>query len=305
MKYQTQKILDFSEENTSLICLLRGAILLKDGKEKVLQLKLRNDSKNIVEEVTLQITCKNEEGQLLGTQLFTYSNLFILSGQEFGSNVPIFLKYADTEQVSIEIEESFNEIEINNNKKNKNEFLFDSNENFKIISIGNNIIVGIISLWVIIYPTIGKLFFSSHHLLACSYLFFPYSTIQVALSRKKAYKAALAFNILFFLGIPILIVSSRAGSDYPGNIGIYTICWISLVLVTIWTKRWSDLLISILAFVIFIIQQIRVYQQYGRYFNLFVADMLAPSYEIIYFIPFGIISIMGLYHLIKKKFKIL
>lgn len=305
MGYQTQKILEFDKGNNTPIGLMRGAILLNSEKEKVLQLKMRNNSKNIIDETTVKVLCKNEEGQLLGTQLFTYSNLFILSGQEFGSNVPIFLKYADTEQVTIEIEESFTEIEINNNKKNKNEFLFDSNENFKIISIGYNIIVGIISLWVIIYPTIGKLFFPSHHLLACSYLFFPYSTIQVALSRKKAYKAALAFNILFFVGIPILIVSSGAGSEYPGNIGIYTICWISLVLVTIWTKRWSDLLISILAFVIFIIQQIRVYQQYGRYFNLFVEDMLAPSYEIIYFIPFGIISIMGLYYLIKKKFRIL
>ena len=56
MGYEVKKVIEFGRENTKPVGLLKGAILLKDGTEQVLQLKLRNNGKDVLNRVTVKIT---------------------------------------------------------------------------------------------------------------------------------------------------------------------------------------------------------------------------------------------------------
>ena len=89
MGYEVKKVIEFGRENTKPVGLLKGAILLKDGTEQVLQLKLRNNGKDILNRVTVKITCIGKDGQTRGVQSYTYEKKFVTSGAEFGTDVAI------------------------------------------------------------------------------------------------------------------------------------------------------------------------------------------------------------------------
>ena len=89
MGYEVKKVIEFGRENTKPVGLLKGAILLKDGAEQVLQLKLRNNGKDILNRVTAKIICIGKDGQVIGIQSYTYEKVFVTSGTEFGVDVAI------------------------------------------------------------------------------------------------------------------------------------------------------------------------------------------------------------------------
>ena len=112
MGYEVKKVIEFGRENTKPVGLLKGAILLKDGTEQVLQLKLRNNGKDILNRVTVKITCIGKDGQAIGEQNYTYEKIFITSGTEFGTDVAIPLKYENVESVVVETEIDLERIKV-------------------------------------------------------------------------------------------------------------------------------------------------------------------------------------------------
>nr|WP_298546158.1 hypothetical protein [uncultured Lachnoclostridium sp.] len=112
MGYEVKKVIEFGRENTKPVGLLKGAILLKDGTEQVLQLKLRNNGKDVLNRVTVKITCIGKDGQAVGVQSYTYEKLFVVCGEEFGSNIPIMLQYSDVEQVEVKIEDDYRNLKV-------------------------------------------------------------------------------------------------------------------------------------------------------------------------------------------------
>lgn len=122
MGYEVKKVIEFGRENTKPVGLLKGAILLKDGTEQVLQLKLRNNGKDILNRVTVKITCICKDGQTRGVQSYTYEKIFVTSGAEFGTDVAIPLKYKSVESVSVEIEKDIEKLKVSSKNISKKEW---------------------------------------------------------------------------------------------------------------------------------------------------------------------------------------
>ena len=122
MGYEVKKVIEFGRENTKPVGLLKGAILLKDGAEQVLQLKLRNNGKDILNRVTVKITCIGKDGQAIGEQNYTYEKIFITSGTEFGTDVAIPLKYKNVETVAVEIEKDLEKLKVSSENISKKEW---------------------------------------------------------------------------------------------------------------------------------------------------------------------------------------
>ena len=122
MGYEVKKVIEFGRENTKPVGLLKGAILLKDGTEQVLQLKLRNNGKDILNRVTVKITCIGKDGQAIGEQNYTYEKIFITSGTEFGTDVAIPLKYENVESVVVETEIDLERIKVSSKNISKKEW---------------------------------------------------------------------------------------------------------------------------------------------------------------------------------------
>ncbi len=122
MGYEVKKVIEFGQENTKPVELLKGAILLKDGTEQVLQLKLRNNGKDILSRVTVKITCIGKDGQVVGVQSYTYEKIFVTVGTEFGTDVAIPLKYKNVESVSVEIEKNIEKLKVSSKNISKKEW---------------------------------------------------------------------------------------------------------------------------------------------------------------------------------------
>lgn len=119
MGYEVKKVIEFGRDNTKPVELLKGAILLKDGMEQVLQLKLRNNGNDILNRVTVKITCIGKEGQAVGVQSYTYEKIFVTVGTEFGTDVAIPLKYKNVESVSVEIEKDIEKLKVSSKNISK------------------------------------------------------------------------------------------------------------------------------------------------------------------------------------------
>ncbi len=200
MGYEVKKVIEFGRENTKPVGLLKGAILLKDGTEQVLQLKLRNNGKDILNRVTVKITCIGKEGQAVGEQIYIYEKLFVTCGEEFGSNIPIMLQYSDVEQVEVKIEDDYRNLKVSSKsiqKQQKNPY------NILVC------IVSIVTLFAGIYSTCsmfnmefatGYLAYPSELILNSMYL---YGITQYILATSK-----MSPHRLYRLNFAILIISS-------------------------------------------------------------------------------------------------
>lgn len=200
MEYEVKKVIEFGRENTKPVGLLKGAILLKDGTEQVLQLKLRNNGKDILNRVTVKITCIGKDGQTRGVQSYTYEKLFVACGEEFGSNIPITLQYSDVEQVDVKIEDDYRNLKVSSRsiqKQQKNPY----NILVCIVSIVT-LLAGIYStcsmfnadfaFWYLAYPS--ELILNSMYL---------YGITQYILATSK-----MPLRRLYRLNLAILIISS-------------------------------------------------------------------------------------------------
>lgn len=112
MSYEVKRVIEFGQENRKPVGLLKGAVLLKDGTEPVLQLKLRNNGKDILNRLSVKITCLGKDGQVKGVQRYTYEKIFVTSGMEFGTDVAIPLKDKDVEQVEVEVEDDCQSLKV-------------------------------------------------------------------------------------------------------------------------------------------------------------------------------------------------
>lgn len=121
MGYEIQKVFELNRINEKPIGIHKYAILLKDDKNKVLQLKMQNNSKQIIKNVAILIKCYDKKNNLIENQKFIYNNLFVPSGEIFGDDVAIMLNSAETESVEIEFEKSLDYFENTSQKiKKKN-----------------------------------------------------------------------------------------------------------------------------------------------------------------------------------------
>lgn len=148
MGYEVKKVIEFGRENTKPVGLLKGAILLKDGTKQVLQLKLRNNGKDVLNRVTVKITCIGKDGQAVGEQIYIYEKLFVTAGTEFGTDVAIPLKYKNVESVSVEIEKDLGKLKVsskNISKKDWNPTWFPKIYNVSVVPV---------SILFLIYHTI-------------------------------------------------------------------------------------------------------------------------------------------------------
>lgn len=91
-------------------------ILEKDNGEQVLQLKLYNSGDDILNKVTAKIICYGLDKNVLGVQTYTYENLFVKSGETFGTDVPIPLLYDGTETISVEILNNYEKLQVYSSK---------------------------------------------------------------------------------------------------------------------------------------------------------------------------------------------
>ena len=152
MGYEVKKVIEFGRENTKPVGLLKGAILLKDGTEQVLQLKLRNNGKDILNRVTVKITCIGKDGQTRGVQSYTYEKLFVACGEEFGSNIPITLQYSDVEQVDVKIEDDYRNLKVSSRSIQKQPPKSSYNISVCIVSV--------VTLLAGIYSTCGLFYYT-------------------------------------------------------------------------------------------------------------------------------------------------
>lgn len=116
MGYQVKKIIEFDPIYKKTVSILKGAILEKDNGEQVLQLKLYNSGDDILNKVTAKIICYGLDKNVLGVQTYTYENLFVKSGETFGTDVPIPLLYDGTETISVEILNNYEKLQVYSSK---------------------------------------------------------------------------------------------------------------------------------------------------------------------------------------------
>ena len=200
MGYEAKKVIEFGRENTKPVGVVKGALLLKDGKELVLQLKLRNNGKDILNRVTVKITCMGKDGQIKGVQNYTYERLFVECGEEFGSNVPIMLQYNDVEHAEIEIEDDYRNLKVSSKsvqRQQKNPYVL-------LVRLAS-----IATLMAGIYSTFSmfNMWFATLGLTACSELIlnsmYLYGIMQYILTASK-----IPSHRLYILNYIILVVNS-------------------------------------------------------------------------------------------------
>lgn len=179
MGYEVKKVIEFGRDNTKPVELLKGAILLKDGMEQVLQLKLRNNGNDILNRVTVKITCIGKEGQAVGVQSYTYEKIFVTVGTEFGTDVAIPLKYKNVESVSVEIEKDIEKLKVsskNISKKAQYPAWFPKIYNVSVVPV---------SILFLIYHTIILINWISGGNCAITTVMYLYPITQILLNKNQ------------------------------------------------------------------------------------------------------------------------
>ena len=101
MSYRVLKVFDINQAKRKPIGGVKGAVLEDDEGKKFLQLKIKNNSPNFLDRVPILIDCYDSEGVYLGTQGYTYENIFVRKGDMFGTGEAIPLAFPDVGLVSI------------------------------------------------------------------------------------------------------------------------------------------------------------------------------------------------------------
>jgi len=200
MGYEVKKVIEFGRENTKPVGLLKGAILLKDGTEQVLQLKLRNNGNDILNRVTVKITCIGKEGQAVGVQSYTYEKIFVTVGTEFGTDVAIPLKYKNVESVSVEIEKDIEKLKVsskNISKKAQYPAWFPKIYNVSVVPV---------SILFLIYHTIILINWISGGKCAITTVMYLYPITQILLNKNQVNYWKLLISNLTQLFLTILIL---------------------------------------------------------------------------------------------------
>ncbi len=320
MGYEVKKVIEFGQGKERPIGLLKGAILVKDGREPCLQLKLCNNGKDILSKVTVKITCIGKDGEVIGEQHYTYEKIFVTSGMEFGTDVAIPLKYNNTYTVSVELEKNLQSLKISSEKVLKSEWSpiwFPKVYNIAVASL--SILLALyhyyvaVSLWNLMAGNInyipwvfgggygqGPQLFAA---IAITTIIYLYPIIQVLLNREKtSYKRLLISNLAFGVSI-ICVCGMDIWSEFAGFAGC---CFLSvsveLALILIHAFMIKDfknkiclLLLGIV--IIFISQYFSREYCYSSNMKPVPIIMLSEFLKIC-------INTIGVFAIIKKKFKL-
>lgn len=303
MGYEVKKVIEFGRDNTKPVELLKGAILLKDGMEQVLQLKLRNNGNDILNRVTVKITCIGKEGQAVGVQSYTYEKIFVTVGTEFGTDVAIPLKYKNVESVSVEIEKDIEKLKVsskNISKKAQYPAWFPKIYNVSVVPV---------SILFLIYHTIILINWISGGNCAITTVMYLYPITQILLNKNQVnYWKLLISNLTqLFLTILILICEwcrwISLGFFFRATFLLLAGCLISLLIhtVIIENNRSRIFLLSMGGAVLLIAfishplgLQVTVLRWYGAIGYIFA---LCEYLKLC-------INVIGTFVIIKKKFKL-
>lgn len=210
------------ETNLSIVKIEKGAILEKEDR-RYLQMKLRNTSKFVLKEVSIEIECFDREGMNLGKQIYTYSNLFIPSGEIWGTDVAILLEISETESVELFINENnICYIDVETKRKMGGGIktgipIVDEKKNggFFLASIVFSIILGLLLSIPYVISTLVNImswnrngYSVGYILLILPYLIVPIMEIAFLIALKKSYKHAALFNMISLVAsTPILFTA--------------------------------------------------------------------------------------------------
>ena len=195
------------ESRGSIVKIEKGAILKKE-QFRYLQLKLQNTSKLVLKEVNIEIKCFNREGINLGTQTYTYSNLFIPSGEIWGTDVAILLENSETESVELFIDKNnICYIDVETKRKKRGVFktgipIVDEKKNgwLFLISISFSIFFRLcmlpFALMLILFNDLSNVNLPIIALLFIPLFFTFIMEILFLLALKKGYSKAALFNTL-------------------------------------------------------------------------------------------------------------
>ncbi len=185
MSYETIQSLGFRQERLDTVYPLKGAILLKDGRDKVLQLKLHNGSREVIDKVVIEITSISEKGEELGVQSFTYNDLLVDSGMDFGSNIPIPLMF-DAATVKVTVKKVDNDIYIKNNRVVMSK------------SFGASSYNAVVCVVFLVYTLTVLLSFLGTASTIIPYTLCSYLMVQMIYSDSKKFKVMKLINIVYF-----------------------------------------------------------------------------------------------------------
>ena len=110
MAYHVQKTFDINQDKRKPIGGVKGAVLVNDSGRQFLQLKLKNNSSKSLDKVPIKIDCYDMAENFLGTQEYTYDNVFVQPGDFFGTGYAVPLEYSETESISIRKGEGYHEV---------------------------------------------------------------------------------------------------------------------------------------------------------------------------------------------------
>lgn len=319
MGYEVKKVIEFGQENTKPVGLMKGAILLKDGKEQVLQLKLRNNGKNILTRATVKITCIGKDGEKIGEQSYTYEKLFVTSDTEFGTDVAIPLKYENVVSVAVEIERDLERLKVSSKNTLKNEWnptWFPKTYNvsmpllamffliYHIIALINwNLLTKGQCLFLFWGSGYGSFMFQRASAITLTTAIYLYPMTQVILSKNQInYRQLLISNIVQILAF-LLIVRVDSVASMAGASGQYYLCLtVSLAVVLIHVVMIEDIRnkMYILLIGIAMVLIAFIYYKSNAWMNLRGSNLVI----ICEYLKLGI-NIIGIFIIIKKKFKLI
>lgn len=312
MSYEVKRVIEFGQENRKPVGLLKGAVLLKDGTEPVLQLKLRNNGKDILNRLSVKITCLGKDGQVKGVQSYTYEKIFVTSGMEFGTDVAIPLNYKDIESVSVEIEKDLEALRVSSKeslKKQWNPAWFPKTYNISIALLAilflmyhiivliswNRLIKGQInySPWIF-----GSNYGRTVQIISAIFLttaIYLYPMTQILLNKNRIdYQKLLLSNILQILVVVLSVlcggIAGILAQYYLYLIGSITIILVHTVMIEDIRNRMCFLLVgAVMILITFIF-----------FYGLFALDSVIIICE---YLKLSV-NIIGVIMIIKKKFKL-
>lgn len=240
MAYQIIKKMDFKINPSDLILVEKGAILAKNNEDtRYVQLKLKNNSQEILNKVTITILLLDEAGNEFGKQSYVYESLFVPKGESFGTKIAIPLVRTDVNAVKVIVEDNFEYVKIKPGgiEKNEKKGLEIKNIIFSVIGLVTSVIMLLILLnpeFSNLYCLFGYLFNWGTGFTALSI----YSIVALALCRNLQYEQ----NIIWLIVVVVYTILQfliNTGAGIIGAIGLqYT------VMISIFT----NMLIYILAF---------------------------------------------------------
>lgn len=204
MAYRIINKFEQSYGTDDLVFVEKGALLKKDNEDTTyLQLKLKNNSKEILSNVSITILLFDEAENQLGEQHYEYKEMLIPGGENFGANTAIPLIREDVSSVKILIENNLQYIG-NNADKKRGKMLMESDNLFHLIIL--SVIVSTLFLQfknqeLIFYPRYG-----GYYLEVGFVALIIYPIVSFVLCSKLEYRKNLIWSFVSLIGLVIQIL---------------------------------------------------------------------------------------------------